>query len=136
MALEEDRKTRDYLYGRLLAIAEEIERMALLVADENRDTTAARLMQRFADRPYSTWRTIELALSPYRSRLRSSRAGFLWNKEKLLDQVLGAFSPQDEKEAFINDRPLAGEYLLGYHCQRQQFRHAPEDTDPTSVATE
>jgi CRISPR-associated protein Csd1 len=136
MALEEDRKTRDYLYGRLLAIAEEIERMALLVADENRDTTAARLMQRFADRPYSTWRTIELALSPYRSRLRSSRAGFLWNKEKLLDQVLGAFSPQDEKEAFINDRPLAGEFLLGYHCQRQQFRHAPEDTDPTSVATE
>ena len=65
MTLETDRRTRDYLYGRLLAIAENIESRALFVARETRDTTAARLMQRFADRPYSTWRTIELALVPY-----------------------------------------------------------------------
>ncbi|UUZ64422.1 type I-C CRISPR-associated protein Cas8c/Csd1 [Polaromonas sp. P1-6] len=68
MTLETDRRTRDYLYGRLLAIAERIESVALGVADEKqRDTSAARMMQRFADRPYSTWRTIELALTPYKS---------------------------------------------------------------------
>ncbi|WP_354005778.1 type I-C CRISPR-associated protein Cas8c/Csd1, partial [Aeromonas caviae] len=54
MALEQDRITRDYLYGRLLAVAENIESQALFVAGEKRDTMAARLMQRFADRPYST----------------------------------------------------------------------------------
>ena len=65
MGLEEDRKTRDYLYGRLLAIAERIEDVALNVGGESRPTTAARLMQRFADRPFSTWRNIELGLQPY-----------------------------------------------------------------------
>jgi CRISPR-associated protein Csd1 len=76
MALEENYHSRDYLYGRLLAIAERIEDVALSVSGENRSTTAARLMQRFADRPFETWRTIELALQPYMQRLRVSRAGF------------------------------------------------------------
>lgn len=64
MALEEERTSRDYLYGRLLAVADSIENRALALAAEKRDTMAARLMQRFADRPFSTWRTIELALGP------------------------------------------------------------------------
>ena len=72
MALETDRNTRDYLYGRLLAIAENIENFALKKSGENRDTAASRLMQRFSERPHSTWKNIELALSPYKSRLRSS----------------------------------------------------------------
>lgn len=56
MALEETRNTRDYLYGRLLAVAEYIERTALDAAGEkNRPTNAERLMQRFADQPYATW---------------------------------------------------------------------------------
>jgi CRISPR-associated protein Csd1 len=135
MALEEDRKTRDYLYGRLLAVAEHLEGRALYVAGENRDTTAARLMQRFADRPYSTWRTIELALSPYKSRLRNTRGAFLWEMEKLLDQLQAAFVGQDEKEAFTNDRALTGEFLLGYHCQRQALRYVPDDAESTSAPT-
>ncbi len=35
MSLEEQRTTRDYLFGRLLAIAERIEQSALYVAGEN-----------------------------------------------------------------------------------------------------
>lgn len=120
MALEEDRTTRDYLYGRLLAVADSIEGYALTKAETNRDTMAARLMQRFADHPFSTWRTIELALSPYKSRLKSSEqgAGFLWKREKLLDEVQCRFQSDD----FANDQPLTAEFLLGYHCQRQALR--------------
>jgi len=133
MALEEDRKTRGYLFGRLLAVAEHVEARALYVAGEKRDTTAARLMQRFADRPYSTWRTIELALTPYKARLRSSRAGFLWEMEQLLDQLANAFSTTDEKEAFTNDRPLSGECLLAYHCQRLRLRQKPQDDESANT---
>ncbi len=117
MALEADRTTRDYLYGRLLAIAESIESFALSKSGEKRDTTASRLMQRFSDRPYSTWKNIELALNPYKSRLRSSEkfAGFLFKREKLLDEVICAFAGND----FTNDMVLTGEFLLGYHCQRK-----------------
>ena len=125
MALETDRRTRDYLYGRLLAIAENVESRALFVARETRDTTAARLMQRFADRPYSTWRTIELALVPYKTRLRASRGGFLFKMDLLLDDVMCAFSGDD----FTQDAPLSGEFLLGYHCQRQALKPS-DDTPP------
>ena len=115
MTLEEDRKTRDYLYGRLLAIAERIEEVALYVGGESRPTTAARLMQRFADRPFSTWRNIELALQPYMQRLQSSRAPFLHKRKKELDTILCALSNVDDS---TRDKPLSGEFLLGYHCQR------------------
>lgn len=129
MTLEIDRTSRDYLYGRLLAIAENIENFALTKAEKNRETTAARLMQRFSDRPYSTWRNIELALTPYKSRLRSSEmgAGFLVKRGKLLDEVLCAFQHDD----FINDRTLSGEFLLGYHCQRQALH--PPKSDKSEV---
>jgi len=122
MALEEDRKTRDYLYGRLLAIAERIEEVALNVGGESRPTTAARLMQRFADRPFSTWRNIELGLQPYMQRLQGKRAGFLTNCKKELDTVMAAFSPDD----FTSEKPLTGEFLLGYHCQKQDWRDKKE----------
>jgi CRISPR-associated protein Csd1 len=125
MTLETDRRTRDYLYGRLLAIAERIESVALRVGDEKqRDTSAARMMQRFADRPYSTWRTIELALVPYKTRLRVSRAPFLSKMDKLLDEVMNVFAADD----FTQDAPLSGEFLLGYHCQRQALK--PSDDAP------
>ena len=114
MTLEADRTTRDYLYGRLLALAERIERVALIVADENRDTNASRLMQRFADRPFSTWPSIEKALIPYKARLRVNRPGFLYNMERRVDEVMNAFRPDD----FLDDRRLSGEFLLGYHCER------------------
>ncbi|MCK5542678.1 MAG: type I-C CRISPR-associated protein Cas8c/Csd1 [Desulfobacterales bacterium] len=117
MALEKERTTRDYLYGRLLAIAERIEEVALGIGGENRPTTSARLMQRFADRPFSTWRNIELGLQPYMQRLQVSRTGFLVNRKKELDEIQCTFAADD----FTSDKALSGEFLLGYHCQRQSL---------------
>ncbi len=122
MTLELLNTSRDYLYGRLLAVAERIEELALRVADENRTTMAMRLMQRFADRPYSTWRNLELALQPYMQRLQVSRVGFLTNRKKELDAILGQFDPAD----FTSEKALSGEFLLGYHCQRQAFQTKTE----------
>jgi CRISPR-associated protein Csd1 len=77
-------------------------------------------MQRFADRPFSTWRNIELALTPYKSRLKSSEkgAGFLWKREKLLDEIQCRFQGDD----FTDDHALSAEFLLGFHCQRMALR--------------
>ncbi|OHC66816.1 MAG: type I-C CRISPR-associated protein Cas8c/Csd1 [Rhodocyclales bacterium GWA2_65_19] len=118
MALEEDRTSKDYLYGRLLAVADSIESYVLGMVEKPRDTAAAHLMQRFADHPYSTWRTIELRLRPYISRLRSSERkkvrAFLASREKTMDEIHCRFASAD----FSDDSPLSGEFLLGYHCQR------------------
>lgn len=131
MSLEEHRTTRDYLFGRLLAIAENIESLALYVAKEQRDTNAAKLMQRFATHPSSTWRNIELALAPYKARLRASRPAALARREKMLDLIVSMFDEDD----FTNDGKLSGEFLLGYHCQRSAFwstkgpGHHPGDSE-------
>lgn len=129
MALEENNNSRDYLYGRLLAIAERLEDIALNVAGEKRSTTAARLMQRFADHPASTWRNIELALQPYIQRLKNNRAGFLHNIQTLWDEIIGKFKEGD----FINDKPLSGEFLLAYHSQRLIFRNKEQNIETTQI---
>ena len=118
MALEEERNTRDYLYGRLLAVADQIESKALQLAKENRGTTASRLMQRFSDRPFSTWKNIEEALKPYKDRIRAKYHGLLDGYEELLNVIHSRILTAN----YITDTRLTGEYLLGYHCQRQWFR--------------
>lgn len=129
MGLEKENSSRDYLFGRLLAIAEKIEETALYVAGENRSTTAARLMQRFADRPFSTWRNIELALNPYIQRLKVTRGGFLHNIQTELDDVMGMFNSSD----FNSDKSLSGEFLLAFHAQRLELKKPKEDTSDTQT---
>jgi CRISPR-associated protein Csd1 len=122
MSLEQERTTRDYLYGRLLAVAEEIEGRALWISGQQRETSAARLMQRFADHPCGTWRTLELQLRPYIAQLRVSRPGQIAAWLKLIDAIIGSFGQTDGQSDFLLNRPLSGEFLLGYHCQREALR--------------
>lgn len=132
MSLEEDRTTRDYLFGRLLAVAEKIEGHALYLQGEKRETTAERLMQRFADHPAATWRTIELALRPYMARLQTSRGGALHVWRGLLDEIAAKFKDED----FTRSGRLDAEFLLGYHCQRAALNpKRSADTDNESENT-
>lgn len=136
MSLEPDRTTRDYLYGRLLALADRLENTAQYFAGEpERDTNAARLMQRFADRPCSTWRTLLHQLGPYKSRLRSRNSAVLNRYERLLDEVHAKFVPAE----FTSDAALSGEYLLGFHCQRLDLRPSKpseESAEPIAATQE
>lgn len=125
MALDPNRTTRDYLYGRLLALAESLEDWALSEAREDRSTNAARLMQRFSEHPYTTWRTIELALVPYKARLGGKSKKRQW----LIDQVVSSFTDSD----FINDKRLSGEFLLGYHSQRYFLRNGSDEAESEIV---
>jgi CRISPR-associated protein Csd1 len=133
MALEENRTTRGYLFGRLLAVAEGLESYSLYLSGEGRDTTAERLMQRFSDHPAETWRTIELALRPYMQRLRSRRPASLAFYKDLLDKIKDKFQYDD----FTRAGRLDPEFLLGYHCQRAALRRksdTPEET-PEEIAS-
>ena len=120
MSLDKERRTRDYLYGRLLAVAEYVERNALNEAEKNRPTNAERLMQRFADHPYSTWRNLEKHIAPYMQRLQSNK-GSLWRYDKArrtLQEICDSVADIDD---FASPRKLEGEFLLGYHCQYAAF---------------
>ena len=125
--VDQERKTRDYLYGRLLAIADRLEGQALYKAKEKRDTNAARFMQLFADHPHKTWRQIELSLSPYKARLGGAHFYI-----SIIDEVMCKFAPED----FNNDKPLSGEFLLGYHCQRAELWPKGKDEEPEDTQSE
>jgi CRISPR-associated protein Csd1 len=127
MALDESNHNRDYLYGRLLAVAERLEEIALLVAGEKRATTAERFMQQFSERPFSTWRNIELALAPYKRRLQNNRTGFLVNRESEITEITNLF----DSHAYCDDSKLTGEFLLGYHAQKMSYRQAKNAEDNT-----
>jgi len=118
MSLDETRTTRDYLYGRLLAIADVLEEKALYKAKEKRATNAARYMQQFSQRPYQTWKQIHEALTPYMVRL-----GGAHYYKNLMAQVVNL-----NPEALEGNKPLSGEYLLGYYCQRQKLREKSDDS--------
>ncbi len=123
LTLEKDRRSRDYLYGRLLAVADLMEGAALKDAGENRQTTAMRMMQRFSEMPYSTWRDIELALVPYAARL-GSKAGYY---EMKIAEIMDMFEGDD----FRDNSKLSGEFLLAYHCQREDQFRKKEDKNKT-----
>jgi len=129
MSLDTSNTSRDYLYGRLLALAERLEEVALRAANVNRPTTANRLMQRFADRPYETWLTIYKQLDPYIRQMKSSRPGFLTNINKELDTVMNLF----DHDQFISPKALTGEFLLGFHCQRLALNQKPETKIDTKL---
>ena len=134
MTLERENCSRDYLYGRLLAVADNIEGYALKSKKVKRDTAAARYMNRFSDRPFSTWPVIYNCLAPYLSQLKNSSEsklqGFLVNRSKELDEIMDLFESDD----FKSDKRLSGEFLLAFHCQRRELlrKGQPKDSDNTT----
>ncbi|MBM4763096.1 type I-C CRISPR-associated protein Cas8c/Csd1 [Bacillus sp. B15-48] len=109
--LDKENDDRDYLFGRLLAIADVLERNAL-DSNDQRATNARRYMNSFSQHPERTWRTIQGALQPYQARLGER----VWYYNKLIDEVGSKIKPED-----FNNRPLSGKYLLGFYSQRHDL---------------
>jgi CRISPR-associated protein Csd1 len=113
MALDENQKDRSYIFGRLLAIAQQIEEYALNTTGEKRDTNAERLMHQFKIHPYKTWGIITDKLKPYMARLGSKGTSLT----ELMTKVNSILLYED----FTSPKKLDDSYILGYYCQRQIF---------------
>lgn len=140
MALDRTRTSRDYLFGRLLAVADNLEQRALALAGENRETNAVRYMGQFVKNPSSVWKYLDSEqLSPYRRRLLAHAPRFLGARERTMREICDLFDPDD-----FTDEALSGEFLLGFHCQRSAFwakaNSTPSNsnhlTDPDSDSSE
>ena len=118
MSLDTENRSRDYLYGRLIAQAESMEWYALYLQNgkktPTRATNAERYFQQFAQRPYSTWRNLESEkLVPYKNYLTSQGKDFY-------KQAIGEIMELFQRDDYICDDKLSGEFLLGYHCQKME----------------
>ena len=107
MALDENNTNRSYLFGRLLALADKLE-LATYRPEERktRQTNAMRYMEIFADRPATTWRTVQKKLLPYEHR----REAYGGKERKLIHKVGSMFDESD----FLSDAPLDGRFLLDF----------------------
>ncbi|MEX1031618.1 MAG: type I-C CRISPR-associated protein Cas8c/Csd1 [Paenibacillaceae bacterium] len=111
VALDTTITDRNYLFGRMLAIADVLERRAL-GNEEKRATNAIRYMNAFAQRPSRTWTIIQSNLQPYQAKL-GTKVGYY---NRLLDEVGAQLNPAE-----FTDKPLSGLYLLGFYSQRQEL---------------
>lgn len=123
VALDTENNDRDYLFGRLLAIADVLERRAL-DSDETRATNAIRYMNAFSRHPERTWKIIQESIQPYQLRL-GTRGVYL---SRLIDEVASKMNLED-----FNNKPLSGKYLLGFYSQRHAlYQKSEKNTEPTN----
>ncbi|MDD2973382.1 MAG: type I-C CRISPR-associated protein Cas8c/Csd1 [Lachnospiraceae bacterium] len=125
MALDKESDDRDYLYGRLLAVAERIEYRTMEKGEE-RDTNAKRYMNNFSQQPFRTWKVIEERIQPYYSKLSVGERIIYQN---LLDEIQWRF----KKGEFERNDALNGLYLLGYHNQAYAMRNNQEKNEEVAA---
>lgn len=119
VGLDVTNDNRDYLFGRLLAIADVLERSSL-DPDEKRATNAIRYMNAFAQRPQRTWTIIQSNLQPHQAKLGAKLKYF----NSLLDEVGSMLKPED-----FTDKPLSGLYLLGFYSQRHDLYKSKKEKE-------
>lgn len=118
MGLDKNCSDRSYVFGRILACAEQVERhgQRLSGADANmRVTNAERLMAAFTKRPKHTTDLLHTKLRPYLDRIRT-KSNYDSSAYLTMLSLLDRLGP----EAFT-DEPLSEKYLLGYASQKLAF---------------
>ena len=120
VALDETKTDRSYLFGRLIAVADQMERLTFSPEEKgSRTTNAMRYMEIFSSRPNATWMTLQKKLLPYQ-RKREMYGG---KERKLISKIGSMFNDDD----FLSDRPLDGKFLLGYYCQQYAMEQKREE---------
>ncbi len=110
----------DYLFGRLLALADRIEEK-VMVRGNGCPTSAVRMMQKFVQDPFETWPKIHDKLVPV---FQKSGSDIKWF------QII----TEEIEQAFINGdrykrRVLSWKFLQGFSSQRQAFFQKREPTE-------
>ena len=119
LTLDTENKNRSYLFGRLLAVAELVERFTY---DENetREPNAIRMQTVFSRRPMYAWRIIRENLNPYFARLTPARRN---RYQRWIDEIMEGLRAED---IAVLNQPLQDVYLLGYSHQRTAILNRPK----------
>ena len=122
MKLDLENQDRSYLFGRLLAVCEKVERRAY-DRGETRDPNAIRLQSAFVNHPMQTWKILEGLLNPYFQKLRPGSREYY---RELISQIVTSFR---EDDAAVLNQELKETYLLGYYLQRAELNKKREEKE-------
>ncbi len=120
MKLDMENHDRSYLFGRLLAVLEKVEKVAY-DSGEERETNAIRLQSAYVNHPMQTWEVLDDALRPYFQKLKPGTREYY---KGMISDIIGLITEQDESS--LNQR-LKDTYLLGYYLQRAELNKKKEE---------
>lgn len=120
MKLDLENQDRSYLFGRLLAVCESVERKTY-DRGETRDPNAIRLQSAYVNHPMQTWKILEGLLNPYFQKLRPGSREYY---RGLISEIVSAFK---EEDAAMLNQGLKEDYLLGYYLQRAELNRKREE---------
>ena len=124
-SLQRKSTDRSYLYGRLLAVADSLERFAVRLEQGNKkignnyQTNAIRYFSKFRQDPFGAWQKIYEKLLSYFAKLGDKGKKY----EILLEEIEGLFS----EEKRYDRTELSWEFLLGFSCQRKELFRKSSD---------
>lgn len=120
MELNADNHDRSYLFGRLLAILEKVEKLTYN-SGETREPNAIRYQNAFVNHPLRTWQILEDQLNPYFQKLTPGTREYY---RQLIAEITKSF--ETESPAVLNQR-LDESYLLGYYLQRIELNKSRKE---------
>ena len=104
-----------YLCGRMLAVADALEKRTYTNEErKNRTTCAMRYFTKFSEHPCQTWEIISKMLAPYMAKLGGLAAYY----QKMLAEISAKIDPEEFKAA----KNLDGRLALGFYAQQNLMR--------------
>ncbi|MBE1553054.1 type I-C CRISPR-associated protein Cas8c/Csd1 [Sporosarcina limicola] len=126
MALDLENQSRDYLFGRLLGVAEVFETNELKRKNDPRATNAMRYFNAFTQHPARVWMTIQKQLHPYKIR-----------PSKFSQRYINLFQEIEDNIKFndMNNNALGPQFLLGYSSQIRSLYTKQEQKEENENGT-
>ncbi len=118
--LNKNEESLPYLCGRLLAVADALEKSTFNEEDQRRrETNAIRYFTKFMEHPCQTWEILNKRLVPYLAKLGP--------KAYWYQGIMGEISIKIKEEEFLTARYLDGRMLLGFYSQQHDIYRKKED---------
>ncbi len=123
LSLDTFNRDRSYLFGRWLAVMEQVER-STYDNEEKREPNAIRMQPVFTRRPLYAMRILSDQLIPYFERLTPGRRVYF---RRIIEEIANLLSMEDPNL----EQPLEDTYLLGYYHQRSALTQKKKEENET-----
>ncbi len=117
--VNENTENLAYLCGRMLAVADAMERNTYSAEEKKgRTTCAMRYFTKFSEHPCQTWEIISKMLPPYIAKL----GGLAPFYQKMIAEISSKINPEEFNKA----KNLDGRMALGFYSQQNEFYNKKE----------
>ena len=126
--LDRNDTDRSYLFGRLLALYERLEKLTY-DTDNERVTNAEKLWTSYVNKPVTMNLRLRNLLRPYEDKLlhNDSKRGIYFKIKKDIAEVINLISENYDYKSKETNRPLGSGFIFGYEAQMADLFTKKED---------